>query len=237
LHAGQLSLAGLGATEPFLGQVALYAGDFAPRNWAFANGQAMSIAQNTSLFALLGTTFGGNGQTTFELPDLRGRTIIGTGAGPGLTERFAGEAVGVESSVLSESHLPPHQHSYPGYDGDFDDDNVVDGADLLDWQRGLGTAAGALHSQGDANFDGDVDAFDLAVWSAQFGGPPPPSVAAVPEPDAALIALALCLAPAIASRPRRRESAPCCKRAFLGRSWHLSRAGLYSQSAKASPLR
>ena len=64
------------ATEPFLGEISIFAGNFAPRGWAFCQGQMLSIAQNTALFSLLGTTYGGNGQTTFALPDLRGRVLV-----------------------------------------------------------------------------------------------------------------------------------------------------------------
>lgn len=84
------------AIEPFIGEIMLFAGNFAPRGWAFCNGQLLSIAQNTALFSLLGTTFGGDGQTTFALPDLRGRAPIHHGQGAGLTAREMGEQGGVE---------------------------------------------------------------------------------------------------------------------------------------------
>lgn len=84
------------AAEPFIGEIMLFAGNFAPRGWAFCDGQLLSIAQNTALFSLLGTTFGGDGQTTFALPDLRGRAPIHYGQGAGLTARQMGEQGGVE---------------------------------------------------------------------------------------------------------------------------------------------
>src|SRR5436190_2042206 len=99
--------------DPLLGEIMLVPYNFAPRGWAFCQGQILSISQNTALFSLLGTTWGGNGQTTFALPDLRGRTTIGTGPGPGLTNRALGETGGVEQFSLSASNLPPHAHTLP----------------------------------------------------------------------------------------------------------------------------
>jgi len=83
-------------SSPTLGQVSLFAGNFAPQGWALCQGQLLSISQNTALFSLLGTNYGGDGQTTFGLPDLRGRAVIGTGTGPGLSPRGLGQKVGVE---------------------------------------------------------------------------------------------------------------------------------------------
>ena len=96
----------------FLGQLALFAGDVAPDGWAFADGAFIAISQNTALFSILGTTFGGNGQTTFALPDLRGRVIIGSGDGPGLSGRDNGETTGTESITLAVDQLPPHLHEF-----------------------------------------------------------------------------------------------------------------------------
>jgi microcystin-dependent protein len=97
--------------EPFIGQIVLFAGNFAPRNWAFCNGQLLSIAQNTALFSILGTTYGGNGQTTFALPDLRGRVPLGTGNGPGLMPRSLGGNGGSEQVTLTSSQMAVHTHS------------------------------------------------------------------------------------------------------------------------------
>jgi microcystin-dependent protein len=95
----------------FLGEIRLFPYNFAPRNWAFCAGQIMPIAQNTALFSLLGTTFGGNGQTTFALPDLRGRVPISAGQGPGLADCVLGEVAGTESVTLSTAQLPSHTHN------------------------------------------------------------------------------------------------------------------------------
>jgi microcystin-dependent protein len=97
--------------EPFLGQIELFAFQFAPRGWALCAGQIMPIQQNQALFALLGTTYGGNGTTTFALPDLRGRVPMGQGAGQGLTSRVLGEAIGEPSHTLTIGETPPHSHA------------------------------------------------------------------------------------------------------------------------------
>jgi microcystin-dependent protein len=84
---------------------------FAPKGWAELNGQLLPINQNLALFSLLGTTYGGNGQTTFALPDMRGRVLIHAGQGPGLTLRNQGESAGAEQVVLNSAQLPPHAHT------------------------------------------------------------------------------------------------------------------------------
>jgi microcystin-dependent protein len=98
-------------SSPFLGEIRIFPYTFAPRGWAFCAGQILSIAQNTALFSLLGTNYGGNGQTTFGLPDLRGRAPIGQGQGPGLTNISLGEMAGVESTTLLSTNMPQHTHS------------------------------------------------------------------------------------------------------------------------------
>jgi microcystin-dependent protein len=98
--------------EPFIGQIIMAGFNFAPRNYALCNGQLMSIAQNTALFSLLGTTFGGDGKTTFALPDLRGRVPLHQGQGPGLTNRVMGESSGQETHTLISSEMPMHNHLF-----------------------------------------------------------------------------------------------------------------------------
>jgi len=93
-----------------MGIVKIFAGNFAPRGFMFCNGQLIGIAQNSALFALLGTTYGGNGQTTFGLPDLRGRAPIGWGQGPGLSNYTLGESSGTESTSILISNMPAHNH-------------------------------------------------------------------------------------------------------------------------------
>jgi microcystin-dependent protein len=101
---------GLGEGDPFLGEVALFAGSFAPSGWAFAEGQLLSISQNSALFSLRLNRYGGNGQTTFALPDLRSRTAFGTGVGPEMSLTL-GEVFGAELTTLTESQLPSHTHT------------------------------------------------------------------------------------------------------------------------------
>lgn len=97
--------------EGTIGEIRLFGGNFAPRSWAFCNGQLLSISTNTALFAILGTTYGGNGQTTFALPDLRGRVPIHPGTGPGLSNRVQGEMGGSETTTLNTTQLPAHSHT------------------------------------------------------------------------------------------------------------------------------
>ncbi|WP_430406710.1 phage tail protein [Fluviicola sp.] len=99
------------STEPFIGEVKLLAFDFAPKSYQLCAGQILSIASNTALFSLLGTTYGGNGSTTFGLPDLRGRMPIGQGSGPGLPSHSMGEVSGSTSVSLLTSNIPPHIHT------------------------------------------------------------------------------------------------------------------------------
>lgn len=98
-------------TEPFLGEIKLLPYNFAPRGWAFCQGQILPIAQNTALFSLLGTTYGGNGQTTFALPDLRGRVPLSSGQGPGLALHDLGEVGGTENVTLTAGQMPAHNHA------------------------------------------------------------------------------------------------------------------------------
>ncbi|HMJ76533.1 MAG TPA: tail fiber protein [Iamia sp.] len=98
-------------SQPYLGEIRLFPYNFAPRSWAFCNGQIMAISQMTALFSLLGTTYGGNGQTTFALPDLRGRRAISSGQGPGLQFYDLGQVSGVETVTLIQTEMPQHTHS------------------------------------------------------------------------------------------------------------------------------
>jgi len=100
--------------EPFLGQLMLVAFNYPPKGWAFCAGQILPINQNQALFALLGTTFGGNGVNTFALPDLRGRAAMGFGQGAGLPNYNLGQVSGTESVTLIQSQLPTHTHQLSG---------------------------------------------------------------------------------------------------------------------------
>ncbi len=97
--------------EPFLGEIRCFGFGWAPVGWALCQGQLLAISSNTALFSLLGTTYGGNGQTTFALPDLRGRTPLNQGQGPGLSPYDLGQVGGNESVTLNAGQLPPHNHT------------------------------------------------------------------------------------------------------------------------------
>lgn len=96
--------------EPFMGQIMQVGFSFAPRGWALCAGQMVGISQNSALFSLLGTNFGGNGQTTFGLPDARGRVFTGTGSGPGLSPVVLGEIAGTPNTALTINNMPAHNH-------------------------------------------------------------------------------------------------------------------------------
>lgn len=96
--------------EEYMATIMGWAPNFAPRNWAFCAGQTLSISSNTALFSLIGTTYGGNGQTTFNLPDLRGRVPVGAGQGPGTSDYRLGQMGGSETVTLTVAQLAPHTH-------------------------------------------------------------------------------------------------------------------------------
>jgi microcystin-dependent protein len=111
-------------SDPFIAEIRIFAGNFAPAAWAFCNGQLLPIAQNTALFALIGTTYGGDGETTTALPDMQGRAPMHPGNGPGLTQRRLGEKSGTETVTLtSDAQLAAHNHLWNGTDEDAAEDN------------------------------------------------------------------------------------------------------------------
>ncbi|MDB4383951.1 tail fiber protein [bacterium] len=104
-------------SNPMIGEIRMFGGNFTPRYWAFCSGQLLPIRENPALFSILGTTYGGDGRTTFALPDMRGRAPVhsgGSGAGPGLTHRPLGAKGGEENVVLNSTHLPSHTHTASG---------------------------------------------------------------------------------------------------------------------------
>lgn len=107
-------------SEPFIAEIRIFAGNFAPRGWAFCDGQLLPIAQNTALFSLIGTTYGGDGRTTTALPNLKGRAPMHPGRGPGLTERRLGDRGGTEQLSLTEAQIPNHNHNLRGVQADVD---------------------------------------------------------------------------------------------------------------------
>lgn len=101
-------------SEPFVAEIRIFAGNFAPRGWAFCDGQLLPISQNTALFSLIGTTYGGDGRSTMGLPNLQGRAPMHAGRGPGLSDRRLGQRGGVETVTLTEAQMPNHDHTLQG---------------------------------------------------------------------------------------------------------------------------
>lgn len=110
-------------SDPFIAEIRIFAGNFAPRGWAFCDGRLLQISQNTALFSLIGTTYGGDGRTTTALPNLEGRAPMHPGRGPGLTSRRLGERTGAETATLSEAQIPFHSHTLK-VSGEFGDSNL-----------------------------------------------------------------------------------------------------------------
>lgn len=119
--------------EGMIGEIRMFGGNFAPRSWAFCDGQLLPINQNNALFSILGTTYGGDGRTTFALPDLRGRVSIHQGNGPGLSSHGLGSDGGSETNTLTDAQLPSHTHGaktrIPVALGDYDSDDESDRRD------------------------------------------------------------------------------------------------------------
>ena len=101
-------------SSPFVAEVTIFAFNFPPKGWAFCQGQLLPISQNTALFSLLGTNYGGDGKSTFGLPDIQGSAVVGQGQGPGLSPYFVGETTGVETVSLLQSEIPNHPHPFNG---------------------------------------------------------------------------------------------------------------------------
>ncbi len=97
-------------SDPFIGEIRMFAGNFAPRFWALCDGQLLAVSQNDALFSLFGTIYGGDGRTTFGLPDLRGRIPVHAGTGPGLSQRRLGSRGGSETATVAVNQLPVHSH-------------------------------------------------------------------------------------------------------------------------------
>ena len=111
--------------DPFVAEIRIFPFNFAPKGWAWCNGQLMPISQNTALFSLLGTTYGGDGKSTFALPDLQGRAPMHPGQGPGLSLHDLGETGGAEAVTLLESEMPVHAHQVMS--STFGGDNILPG--------------------------------------------------------------------------------------------------------------
>lgn len=135
-------------SSPFIGEIIMFGGNFNPRNWAFCDGQLLSIAQNTALFSILGTTYGGDGRTNFGLPDLRGRVAMHPGNGPGLTPRTLGQKAGNETVQLSLSQIPAHNHGANCVGGAGNSNDAVSNF----WADDAGVSSGTYHTGAGASF-------------------------------------------------------------------------------------
>ncbi|AAZ27710.1 hypothetical protein CPS_4424 [Colwellia psychrerythraea 34H] len=156
--------------EPFIGQILMFGGNFAPRGWALCDGQLLSISSNTALFSILGTTYGGDGRTSFGLPDLRGRVAMHNGNGPGLSSRRLGEKSGTESNTLAQGNLPAHNHSVAALakcKGGAGNANTAVGNV---WSNDAGVSS-ATYSNADA--DADMAAAAINVQEADIGNSQP----------------------------------------------------------------
>ena len=144
-------------SDPFIGQIHLFGFNFAPRGWAFCDGQLLPIAQHTALFSLLGTMYGGDGRTTFGLPDLKGRSAIHAGQGPGLSNVTQGAKGGAESHTLTIGQLPPHSHTVACFNDEGDNDEPAglylaqDGEEGYSDSQDAGMAAGMIANTGNGS--------------------------------------------------------------------------------------
>lgn len=145
--------------DPFVAEIRIFPFNFAPTGWAFCDGQILPIAQNTALFSLLGTTYGGNGQTTFALPNLQGSAALHPGQGQGLSERLLGEQSGTEFVTLLESEIPIHTHAPQCFNGPGDATNKFTTPVSNIWTNSaFGRGGIALYHEPSANSQMSVNA-------------------------------------------------------------------------------
>ena len=154
-------------SEPFVGEIRMFAGNFAPRSYAFCDGQLLAVSQNDALFSLLGTIYGGDGRTTFGLPDLRGRVPVHAGSGPGLSPRTLGAKAGAESVTLTVNQLASHTHQMQASSGSADSTSAqgnVPAQSGLDTYRTTGgtvvdMASAAVISEGGSQNHSNIQPF------------------------------------------------------------------------------
>jgi microcystin-dependent protein len=159
------------ADTPILGAIYLFAGNFAPRGYALCNGQILAISSNTALFSILGTTYGGNGQTTFALPDLRGRAAVGAGQGNGLSNIVLGQSAGTENVTLLANNMPAHNHMINCDSNANDTTNLSPGNSFAGAQGTVpqGGSGVANYSPGPANATMAPTTVTVAGGSQPFG--------------------------------------------------------------------
>ena len=148
-------------SDPFVAEIRMFAGNFAPTGWAQCNGQLLPISQNTALFSLLGTYYGGDGKSTFALPNLQGSTPVGQGQGGGLSEYFLGQQGGSQFITLLESEMPAHSHLLQTYTDDLADLNEVSPNVIL----GKGSGVTPFSPPANANTNMNFQAISIAGGS------------------------------------------------------------------------
>lgn len=134
-------------SQPFLAEIKMFGGNFAPTGYATCDGQLLPISQNTALFSLLGTFYGGDGKSTFALPNLQASVPIGTGQGPGLSDRVLGESSGAPSITLLQSEMPAHSHVLNTYADDLADVNIPSPAVILGATKAMNLYDPAVDTQ------------------------------------------------------------------------------------------
>ena len=143
-------------SEPFIAEVKIFAGNFAPRGWATCDGQLLPIAQNTALFSLIGTIYGGDGRTTTALPNIQGRAVMHPGRGPGLTSRRLGERAGTTTETLLQTQMPAHGHPLVGHTDALDaNPSATRGLGGASWYATPGTVVDMAPNIVDSSGTGD----------------------------------------------------------------------------------
>jgi len=159
-------------SEPFIAEIRIFAGNFAPRGWAFCNGQLLPISQNTALFSLIGTTYGGDGRSTTALPNLQGRAPMHPGRGPGLTSRRLGQLGGDQTVTLSEAQMPSHNHRLRASEEDgaqvSPDMNALPGAGNDMYRAPAGANLGAMASETLPNTGGSQAHNNMQPYLAMY---------------------------------------------------------------------
>jgi microcystin-dependent protein len=140
-------------SAPFVAEIRMFAGNFAPTGWALCDGQLLPISQNTALFSLLGTFYGGDGKSTFALPDLQGATPVGTGKGAGLSDYFLGQSSGSAFITLLTSEMPAHNHLLQAYTDDLADINEVSPSIILGKGSGITPYSPVANANTNMNFN------------------------------------------------------------------------------------
>ena len=157
-------------SEPFLGEIKMFGGNFAPRGWALCDGELQNISQNQALFSLLGTTYGGDGRTTFALPDLRGRVAIHPGNGPGLSSYRLGQKGGSETETLTVAQMPAHTHTVTATGQARANASGGDEAIPTDHVWAEGGGGETIYSTSAADVDMNASAITITANAANTGG-------------------------------------------------------------------